>query len=125
MNRGRMVLFLSVLLAAVVVAVSAMLVQQQKDANKPTPIPSPTVAVIMQQPTPVPVQAQPVFAPGVNINDGLPTYICAADAFGSYFTLQQMVMAGIDVQNGFHLGIYRGIFSDGELCRAYRLQCEF
>jgi ABC-type nitrate/sulfonate/bicarbonate transport system substrate-binding protein len=105
MNRGRIVLFLSVMLAAVIVAVSALLVQEQNDANKPTPIPSATVAVIMQQPTPLPVQAHPLFGQGVNVNDGLPTYICAADAFGSYFTLQQMVMAGIDVQNGFHLGI--------------------
>ena len=105
MNRGRVVLFLSVVLAALIVAISAMLVQEQNDANKPTPIPSATVAVIMQQPTPVPVLVQPLFGQGVNVNDGLPTYICAADAFGSYFTLQQMVMAGIDVQNGFHLGI--------------------
>ncbi len=47
----------------------------------------------------------PIYAEGVNLNDGLPTYICGADAFGSYFTLQQMQVAGIDVANGFHLGI--------------------
>lgn len=105
MNRGRMVLIVSVVLAAVVVGISALLVQEQNESDKPTPIPSATVAVLVEQPTPQPVQAQPVFGPGVTVNDGLPTYVCAADAFGSYFTLQQMVMAGIDVQNGFHLGI--------------------
>ena len=35
----------------------------------------------------------------------MPTYICGADAFGSYFTLQQMQMSGKDIEHGFHLGI--------------------
>mgnify|MGYP001212191283 CR=1 FL=1 len=48
---------------------------------------------------------EPIWGPDYDANDGLPTYICGADAFGSYFTLQQMQMAGIDVANGFHLGI--------------------
>ncbi len=47
----------------------------------------------------------PVFGPNYNTEDGLPTYICGADAFGSYFTLQQMQMAGKDIEHGFHLGI--------------------
>ncbi|MEZ4658615.1 MAG: hypothetical protein R2911_13675 [Caldilineaceae bacterium] len=47
----------------------------------------------------------PIFAPDYDASDGLPTYICGADAFGSYFTLQQMQMAGVDVAHGFHLGI--------------------
>ncbi|MCB9433488.1 MAG: ABC transporter substrate-binding protein [Ardenticatenaceae bacterium] len=47
----------------------------------------------------------PIFAPSYDPNDGLPTYICGADAFGSYFTLQQMQVSGKDVENGFHLGI--------------------
>ncbi|MCP4426043.1 MAG: ABC transporter substrate-binding protein [Chloroflexi bacterium] len=47
----------------------------------------------------------PIFAPDYDANDGLPTYICGADAFGSYFTLQQMQVAGKDVEHGFHLGI--------------------
>jgi ABC-type amino acid transport substrate-binding protein len=47
----------------------------------------------------------PIYAPGSDLEDGLPVYICGADAFGSYFTLQQMQMAGIDVDHGFHLGI--------------------
>jgi ABC-type amino acid transport substrate-binding protein len=47
----------------------------------------------------------PIFAADRDASDGLPTYICGADAFGSYFTLQQMQTAGIDVEHGFHLGI--------------------
>lgn len=48
---------------------------------------------------------EPIWGPNYDPNDGLPTYVCGADAFGSYFTLQQMQMAGLDKENGFHLGI--------------------
>src|SRR5262245_54182798 len=37
---------------------------------------------------------EPVYAPNRDAKDGLPTYICGADAFGSYYTLQQMQMSG-------------------------------
>jgi hypothetical protein len=47
----------------------------------------------------------PVWGPNYDPDDGMPTYICGADAFGSYFTLQQMQMSGTDVEHGFHLGI--------------------
>ncbi len=48
---------------------------------------------------------KPIFGPNYDAADGRPTYICGADAFGSYFTLQQMQMSGKDIENGFHLGI--------------------
>lgn len=48
---------------------------------------------------------EPIWGPNYDAADGLPTYICGADAFGSYFTLQQMQMSGQDIANGFHLGI--------------------
>ncbi len=48
---------------------------------------------------------EPVFAPGYDSGDGLPSYVCGADAFGSYFVLQQMQVSGKDVAHGFHLGI--------------------
>lgn len=59
------------------------------------------------QATPVVIldSPDPVFAAEYDPSDGLPTYICGADAFGSYFTLQQMQMSGKDVEHGFHLGI--------------------
>lgn len=56
---------------------------------------------------------EPVFGPNVDSADGLPTYICGADAFGSYFTLQQMQMSGKDIEHGFHLGIVP-FFLDGD-----------
>jgi len=70
----------------------------------------PTVAVATPstgQPTPVVnlESPEPVFAPDYDPDDGLPVYICGADAFGSYFTLQQMQMSGKDVEHGFHLGL--------------------
>jgi len=48
---------------------------------------------------------EPIFGPDYDPADDLPTYVCGADAFGSYFTLQQMQMSGTDVEHGFHLGI--------------------
>jgi ABC-type nitrate/sulfonate/bicarbonate transport system substrate-binding protein len=47
----------------------------------------------------------PIYGPNYDPNDGLPVYICGADAFGSYFTLQQMQMSGKDIEHGFHLVI--------------------
>lgn len=48
----------------------------------------------------------PIFASGYKPGaDKLPVYICGADAFGSYFILQQMQVSGKDVAHGFHLGI--------------------
>jgi ABC-type amino acid transport substrate-binding protein len=73
---------------------------------------TPTAAVAVatpgdERPTPsVDLESpEPIFGPDYDPNDGLPTYVCGADAFGSYFTLQQMQMSGKDVEHGFHLGI--------------------
>ncbi|MCP4359235.1 MAG: ABC transporter substrate-binding protein, partial [Chloroflexi bacterium] len=55
---------------------------------------------------------EPIWGPDYDPNDGLPTYVCGADAFGSYFTLQQMQMAGKDIEHGFHLGIVPFFLND-------------
>jgi ABC-type amino acid transport substrate-binding protein len=55
---------------------------------------------------------EPIWGPNYNPEDGLPTYICGADAFGSYFTLQQMQMSGKDIEHGFHLGIVPFFLND-------------
>ena len=47
----------------------------------------------------------PIWGPNREANAALPSYICGADAFGSYFTLQQMQMSGKDIEHGFNLGI--------------------
>lgn len=104
MNRGRIVLFGFIIVVAVII-IGASLVAQTGILEGPTPVPSATVAVLAPAPTTPPIVAEPLLAEDVNLNDGLPVYTCGADAFGSYFTLQQMVMAGIDVENGFHLAI--------------------
>src|SRR5262245_44432846 len=39
------------------------------------------------------------------VADNLPTYTCAADAFGSYYKLQVIQQAKIDVKHGFQLAI--------------------
>ena len=67
-------------------------------ADLPTTNPNPGAT-----PTAVIVSPDPVFGPNFKADDGLPTYICGADAFGSYFTLQQIQMSGLDVRKGFHL----------------------
>lgn len=55
---------------------------------------------------------EPVFAGNYDPNDGLPTYVCGADAFGSYFVLEQMQASGKDVEHGFHLGIVPFLLDD-------------
>jgi ABC-type amino acid transport substrate-binding protein len=54
----------------------------------------------------------PVWGPNYSATDGRPTWICGADAFGSYYVLQQMQMSGTDIKNGFHLGIVPFLFND-------------
>jgi ABC-type amino acid transport substrate-binding protein len=54
----------------------------------------------------------PIWGPNYNADDELPAYICGADAFGSYFTLQQMQMSGKDIEHGFHLGIVPFFLND-------------
>lgn len=54
----------------------------------------------------------PIWGPNYDAGDGMPTYICGADAFGSYFTLQQMQIAGKDIEHGFHLGIVPFFLND-------------
>ncbi|HVO44442.1 MAG TPA: ABC transporter substrate-binding protein, partial [Aggregatilineales bacterium] len=55
-----------------------------------------------------PAQAQSANAAPVfygKIDDGLPQFVCGADAFASYYTLEQMQVSGVDVKYKFHLGI--------------------
>ena len=117
MNRTRIIFFVIVGLALLVVCVgvSYNLLSGLMERETPTPFAvvetRPPVEV---QPTPI-VQLEspePVWAPGYDPNDGLPTYVCGADAFGSYFTLQQMQMSGKDVEHGFHLGIVPFLLDD-------------
>ena len=79
------------------------------------PVEDPTTTVSEGSPTSIPTtkatpvktlnSPEPIFGPNYDPADGLPEYICGADAFVSYYTLQQMQMSGKDIENGFHLGI--------------------
>jgi ABC-type amino acid transport substrate-binding protein/outer membrane protein OmpA-like peptidoglycan-associated protein len=117
MNRTRIIFFVIVGLALLVVCVGVSYNLLSGLIERETPTPFAVVETrppAEAQPTPV-VQLEspePVWAPGYDPNDGLPTYVCGADAFGSYFTLQQMQMSGKDVEHGFHLGIVPFLLDD-------------
>ena len=105
-TRAVFIVIISVGLLAACAVVIAFLVSGFGDEAEPT-----AVAVLTpgssQRPTPSIelVSPEPIWGPNYDAADGRPTYICGADAFGSYFTLQQMQMAGMDIKHGFHLGI--------------------
>jgi ABC-type amino acid transport substrate-binding protein len=54
----------------------------------------------------------PFFGPSYRADDGKPVYVCAAQPDGSSLALLHMQMAGLDVANGFHLGIVPLGFDD-------------
>src|SRR5258707_13343800 len=63
----------------------------------PSSAPAPTIPPKVEN-LPAPITAG-------KISDNLPTYSCAAEAFASYYTLEVIQQAGIDVKHGFHLAI--------------------
>lgn len=115
MDRTR-IIFIAIVgvavVAACIVAAMAFL-----NVREPEPVagvtPAPGTVVASTRPPTVDLQSpEPIWGPNRDPNDGLPAYVCGADAFGSYFTLQQMQMAGIDIANGFHLGIVPFFLND-------------
>jgi ABC-type nitrate/sulfonate/bicarbonate transport system substrate-binding protein len=113
MDRTRIIFIAIVGLAAIVVCGALTLTfvnNQLQDQEEPTPeevVAGGETPVGEDRPTPTVLleSPEPVFGPNYDPDDGLPTYICGADAFGSYFTLQQMQMSGKDIEHGFHLGL--------------------
>ncbi len=109
MDRTRVIFIAIVGLALIVACVAGAVTMFSNNAATPTPVAQvATTAATTASPTRPSTNLQspePIWGPNYDANDGLPTYICGADAFGSYFTLQQMQMSGIDKANGFHLGI--------------------
>lgn len=110
-GKTRLVFFLIIGLALVVVCAAVALNVIAPALSDPTPTPFVAAQPLPPTPTGAPTpetkldSPEPIFAPNANTADGLPVYICGADAFGSYFTLQQMQMSGLDVAHGFHLGL--------------------
>ncbi len=107
MDRTRVVfvVIIGVAVLAVCVAVGASLISNFTTGNGEAT----AVAEVTREPGATPQveldSPEPVFGPNYDAEDDLPTYLCGADAFGSYFTLQQMQMSGTDIEHGFHLGI--------------------
>ncbi len=112
MDRTRIIfvviIALGLLATCGIISYSLISSQLDSDTAEATAAPGATAVSNNGQPGPDTVNLdspEPIWGPDYDPNDGLPTYVCGADAFGSYFTLQQMQMSGLDVENGFHLGI--------------------
>jgi ABC-type taurine transport system substrate-binding protein len=106
MSRSRVVFFLIIGAAILVVGVVLLaqtLQKSEQEAAATTAFQATNTAVAV--PGNNDVSVAPIFAGNKLPTDSLPRYVCAADAFGSYYALQQMQAAGYDVKNGFHLGI--------------------
>lgn len=112
LDRTRIVFIaiIAVALLAVGVLVVTSVIRNLVAGEEPTAVP----VVQPGRPTPAANLTSPdaIFGPATEGSGDLPTYICGADAFGSYFTLQQMQMAGIDVEHGFRLGIVPFLLDD-------------
>lgn len=109
MDRTRIIFIVIVGITAVIVcgALAFSFINARIDTGTGTPVAAGTAAPAgsTSEPAVDLNSPDPVFGPDYDAEDDLPTYICGADAFGSYFTLQQMQMSGKDIEHGFHLGI--------------------
>ncbi len=78
-------------------------------SNTPTPrpVPSATRTPFVARPLPdAPAgRPNPYFGPNYNSNDGKPVIVCVSDPTVTHLTLQLIQVRGLDVANGFHLGI--------------------
>ncbi|HEY3290545.1 MAG TPA: hypothetical protein VGK87_10500, partial [Anaerolineae bacterium] len=107
LSSTRILFFVIIGIALVIVcaALAANLVVKPLQAT-PVPTAAPVVATSAGATPKVDLKSPPpVFAANYDPKDGLPTYICGADTFASYFVLQQMQVSGKDAAHGFHLGI--------------------
>ncbi len=115
MDRTRIIFIaivgVAVVAACIVAAMAFLNVREPESVAGVTPAPG-NVTAPTRPPTTNLDSPEPIWGPNRDPNDGLPAYICGADAFGSYFTLQQMQIAGIDIANGFHLGIIPFFLND-------------
>lgn len=107
LDRTRLIFIAIVGLAVVIVACAFAYntLNRMLNQSTPTPVASKPVGNPPATPEIKLTSPDPIFVEGYRPDDGLPTYVCGADAFGSYFILQQMQISGKDVAHGFHLGI--------------------
>lgn len=118
MDRTRLIFIGIVALALLIIggALASRLFNQQIETAQDSGAIAEATRLYEEQIRPVPVanleSPDPIWGPNHDANGALPTYICGADAFGSYFTLQQMQMSGKDIENGFRLGIVPFFLND-------------
>lgn len=108
LDRTRIMFFAIVGIAILIVGVGVAYSAVKNFINNANATPTSAAHNNQTQATPVTqlTSPDPVFANGYKPGaDNLPVYICGADAFGSYFVLQEMQVSGKDVAHGFHLGI--------------------
>ncbi|NIS81480.1 MAG: ABC transporter substrate-binding protein [Anaerolineales bacterium] len=109
MDRTR-IIFIAIVGLAILIVVCGFLynsiARMISGGREPTPPAAQTTPVVDL------TSPEPVFGPQYDPEDGMPIYVCGADAFGSYFTLQQMQMSGKDVEHGFHLAIIPFLLDD-------------
>jgi ABC-type nitrate/sulfonate/bicarbonate transport system substrate-binding protein len=106
MSRSRVIFFLIIGAALVFVFGAIALQNSQRDSDiRQATVAAQATMTAVAIPGNNNVAVVPIFAGGQPPTDNLPKYVCAADAFGSYYALQQMQVAGYDVKFGFHLGI--------------------
>ncbi len=107
MNQTRVIFFLIVGVALIVLCAAIVFNQFIGPALTATPTPAVAGGTRSPQTPSMPRITSPAAIYGLAPEGkaDLPTYICGADAFGSYFTLQQMQMSGKDIEHGFRLGI--------------------
>ncbi|MEN8242382.1 MAG: ABC transporter substrate-binding protein [Chloroflexota bacterium] len=106
LDRTRVIFIAIVFIAVVIVGIALGYNQLQKFLTSANPSDSASIPdVDLTSP-------DPIFGPDYAANNNLPDYVCGADAFGSYFVLQQMQISGMDVEHGFNLGIVPFLVDD-------------
>lgn len=79
------------------------------EAPAPTSAPAdaaaPTAAPVDAMPADKGERLKPIWGASYKENDGLGKIVCGAYAFSADYVLQQIQTSGLDVKNGFHLGI--------------------
>ena len=77
----------------------------QAPAPAPTAAPTPPPFVAKSAPGAVQGQPNPLFGPNYSATDSKPVFVCASDPYVTHLTLLQIQAQGLDIKNGFHLGI--------------------
>jgi ABC-type nitrate/sulfonate/bicarbonate transport system substrate-binding protein len=116
LDRTRIMFFAIIGIAILIVGCGLAYSMVNNLVNRAKATDTPEASIVSQgqvTSTPKLTSPEPIYASGYKPgSDKLPTYVCGADAFGSYFLLQQMQVSGKDVAHGFHMGIVPFLLDD-------------